>query len=1532
MTRYRRLVLLMVTVLPVVVLLAASVIYVKRQVGILARQSNVMIAGELQRRFKKDVSVGKARVDTLGTAVIEDIRIANGKTFRAGTLASARKVTIRYDWYALLVGGKGAGGVSEVVVADPHVLLIRRADGSFNITELLKPPPGPSRPPFSGLVKITGGSGTFLDYAVRPGECPAPIQLHHVTATINAAKQPVYAFTGNARGGRGHFDRADFKGRYHSANKRIQVDVSALGVSATRLVPYIWKSNKIQVADGNINTRVHLDLVQKAGQYTVKATGTAGVRNANIRLSVLKAPATGVNGRVVLAANRATADLSGSFAGAPVRVTGTLTDLKSPILDVSIDSPSIDTGRLIASTTFLGALSQFAPSGRGPAHAKLTGALSDLTVDATARVPRVSIRGVAVQSVDVSARYHTGRVDLRSIRMVARGAAVRASGYVITRPATILALRGTFSGVDLARLPVKTEYPVNGIASGAFVITGSAANPAVSVTARAANGSVAGVPFSTVTGDVSVAATRAKVNDLSIAGVFGGAIRASGYASPSAIDLNFAADSIEIASLAKRLGKPGLAGTAFASGHITGILKSPHVEGSLEVFNGRADDYSIDHAAVTFAGDRNRITISEGVAQAFPAELRFTGEVSGLSSNRVEFAGKASVQRLEMTKLLELAKRELDVTGTMVGDFTLSGAYLPRVRAGEHHFVNVVASGNVSIGDATAFGYPVSNASGKLDYANDVLRLADASVISDGAKLTLNGSMSTDTRVVDASFALTDFELSRLQEYTGDYAVLAGTASASGTISGPADNVKATIDAKVDGLAVNYEKFDRAETHLNYSDGKFATYSAVVSRAGQSLELSGVDFDPDTDCMASTKGTLTDISVPDIFDILRASPYFQSEEGKPLLQSLDKFPKLTSGRVNGSFNLSGCLQTPEGELQMPDGNIDLVATSVGLDVQKIESIELRASAKGGVVSLDTFQAVSEDTSITAVGPKAYENGNLHLEVRAENLRLARLAPWLGPNTPDGTLSAVFNIEGAVEAPEIVGSVEVVRPGFGGFTFDRVRASSIQVTANRIEIPDILVSAGGHQVSAAASVPWDWVSLSVPKDEPISLSANLGKQTLNILSVFAPLIDVSKTTGTVDEAWFELGGTLLDPQLAGSVRVANGTIAVTGFTNTFTNVNASIGFSGDRIVVNSLSASSSEGGSVHVVPGGYVTVGILGVSETNLAVVADRLTVAEKNLLGLKEDVAAQIDAGLSITGPSVSPTVADAAIEGKQGGITLAHSKLVFQIVPSRGEWKGLLSLNPSFNVSLRLGQDVVISPPSLLLTVTGSGKLTGTLAQPEIKGLGLNIVSGDISLATARLRVIPGGKITVNYAPPATPDVSLDLQATASVFAINSLRQRERYQITMRVTGQAAKPQIDLSSSPPGLTREQMLAALGHVPALFTSAEAGLQSELANVLSAAATSTLFAPIENLFVQRLGFEQFSLEFSPIYPLSLYVSRHLFGDFYLAFYRQITTSLINAHDVQYQVVLSYRRGLYQASIGCDDQQTIIVQIGYANAFR
>ena len=51
MTPIRRLILLAISILPVVALVVASIVFIRQQVRLLAKQSNVIVALELQRRW-----------------------------------------------------------------------------------------------------------------------------------------------------------------------------------------------------------------------------------------------------------------------------------------------------------------------------------------------------------------------------------------------------------------------------------------------------------------------------------------------------------------------------------------------------------------------------------------------------------------------------------------------------------------------------------------------------------------------------------------------------------------------------------------------------------------------------------------------------------------------------------------------------------------------------------------------------------------------------------------------------------------------------------------------------------------------------------------------------------------------------------------------------------------------------------------------------------------------------------------------------------------------------------------------------------------------------------------------------------------------------------------------------------------------------------------------------------------------------------------------------------------------------------------
>jgi hypothetical protein len=239
-------------------------------------------------------------------------------------------------------------------------------------------------------------------------------------------------------------------------------------------------------------------------------------------------------------------------------------------------------------------------------------------------------------------------------------------------------------------------------------------------------------------------------------------------------------------------------------------------------------------------------------------------------------------------------------------------------------------------------------------------------------------------------------------------------------------------------------------------------------------------------------------------------------------------------------------------------------------------------------------------------------------------------------------------------------------------------------------------------------------------------------------------------------------------------------------------------------------------------------------------------------------------------------------------------------------------------------------------LIVTGGGMLTGIANDPTNPltiGMDIKVESGSVNLAVARLKVLPGSTMTVKYIPPAPPDLVLSgFKAVTSVNATNEIGQQVRYQIMLTASGQVSDLKIDLTSNPPGLSRERMLAMLGHVEGIFTPGERGLQNELAAALTATATSALFMPIERVFTEQFGFEQFSLEYSPLSPLSIFASTRLVASLYLSYFQRLQPKISEQTSKQYEIKASWRfRHYYDLNIGTDDQEIVTYQLGYTRAF-
>ncbi|MHB9035297.1 MAG: translocation/assembly module TamB domain-containing protein [Armatimonadota bacterium] len=1524
-TRRQKLVIGLISYIPVLVLIAWSVFYVIGQYRRVVDNASVLLVEELSRRLDREVKIGSASVTPFGVAVLKNVEIAAEKKIANGRILEVSEARIKYSLRALLLNKKGAQSIASVVVVDPKVYLVRRKDGSLNIQDLLKRPPGPPGVPFEGSVEIRNATLVFTDYLAKTISPPAVNLVTDLQGFMSAADQPVYRFRGSGRGGKGRFQVAKVVGNYDIRSKTIDLDLDATNVSAAYWSRYLGLSRSLDVKGGTLRVIAGIHVNKSTGKSVISLSGAAGISNASVLLPTMTKPVTNVNGIAALKGQNVILSVTGNLAGSKMRATGTVSGFRNPKIDISASSPNADFSILVKAFKLAESVKQLKASGRGPVRGRITGAASSPTIAVTARVPRVMVQGFDARNVNITGTYRKGLLSVSSAEFDWQGARVAASGTISTSGRPNVFITGRATGVDITALQMPPEWNVKGVGRVEFTVTGPISSPNILANVNVAKGKFRGIPVEIARARVSYARGKLRVAALEVTSKVAGRVTARGEISRKGINLSVIGESVNLATVGGILGLKTLSGTGYFAGTIRGTLSAPAFSGTFEAFAAQYGRQKVDYVRLVFTTNMKTATVESGVVRLFPAEFKFSGSATGFGTDRIAFNASGQVERLTVGKLAGLLGRKIDASGTLVGSFDAAGIYLLKPNRGQLPLQNTVASAELKLEDGSAFGYPITDAVARLNLLDNRLEVTEAVLTSQDAKATLGGSVLLDTGAVDLRFDVSGFDLARLHNLIGEYATVGGIARAEGTVTGTLDNPIVVASANVDNLIVNYSKFDVAEVRASYSNGIVESVTASLKKGAQQLSVEAKGYDLETNCLMSATGNIENLRVPELWNTFIASPYLKSESAVQIRQSLAQVPKLTSGVLNGTFSMSGCLASPNGKLR-------LVASDVGIMSRQIDSIVLDAEASGGIVTLSQLRASAGSTSVAASGRYEIENRQVQLDIAASNLDLSRLRPWLGDRTPGGTMAADFTINGDIGSPSIIGSVEVVKPSFGGLTFDALRASRIEVKEDRIEFADVILAAGSHQAIAQGYVPWSWSSMTIPTTKPIEMVARLKKQDLSVLSSFSPTVDPSGTTGSV-EAMLQVTGTLAEPILGGSLTVQNGSVALRNFGNQFNNINVNVSFDGDRIVFNQFSVASSLGGTMSVVPGGYISVGQGKPAEASLLVVANGFSIAEQNALGLKEDVSLQFDAGLSVTGDPLAPLVTNANIGNVPGGITIHDSRVAFVApeIPSR-QPSAALPINPTFNLAIRIGENVVIAPPTMTLTVTGDGSVTGNLEKPDVV-LDLTIQEGSLRLAVSRLTVAPGGKLYMRYSPPLNPEIRVDFQASTSVTAMNSLGQRERYVITVAVTGPVSNLEIHLSSTPADLSKEQMLAALGHVSGIFAGGESGLQNELGNILTAVGTSTIFAPVESLFVKEFGFEQFSLEYSLGQPLAIYASRRLFGNLFISYYGVLTSNFTSPNDVAYLLGLGYRFNRnYQFTMFVDNMQNGSFQIQYTQAFR
>ncbi|MFQ3550025.1 MAG: translocation/assembly module TamB domain-containing protein, partial [Armatimonadota bacterium] len=1364
---------------------------------------------------------------------------------------------------------------------------------------------------------------------------PAVNNFNKFNLSLDGASFPEYVFNADFKSMNKRFDKISILGKYDIEKHNLYLDTNAIKLNAGYWFDYALSDNVVKISNGYVDASVGLGFSNLNKDMKFSIRGNARVINADVNLPWFNEPLKSFNADLKIDKNILDIKSSLFSIGSQINLIGIVKNINNdPYLDLKLSSPALDYTQLTNTLNLKGSLARLKANGKGKALVSVIGPWNDYVLSFYAQSPEVLYMGYSADNVSVTGQYSKGLLIFQRAAGNIYGGLVNGTAKIELKKPAELYISAKARQINLNKVAYKLPANITGIASADFTIKGKTSNPKILGSSVLNKGSVSGISFSKASADIQYQKNTLNISNGKVAGLSGGgsALFQGNIINQNLMNIDLLLNNIDIKAL-RIQGNNDFAGKVFFAGNVKGNLQNPILSGTLEGFDLQYKDFVADYTKLDMSARKRLVSINDGLIRIFPAKIAFKANIADPLTPTPRFAGSADVENLSVSQWSDLESKGINVKGIVNGHIDFETVYLANAKDLNYPFKDSKVYANFRMANGFGFGYPIDWARFEFRIKDEIMNVLDISANSGDAFSILKGTIDLEKEHLDMSYEARGFQLERLSDLQtisggniggkiSNAVKLSGVSNMYGTISGYIQSPVVNANADIIGLRVNGYVFDRAQTQLHWEDNLIQTADFHLYRAEHGISVNIYDYDVFNMQAGEISGTIQSARLSELWGMFRASPYFTSPEGRELGKKIAKAPALTSGTVNGDFVFGG-------NLKKPDGWLNLNINKMGIERQRFDDVNIELFAENGIVELKQLTAGSDELVITAHGKPLYQDGIINLDFSAMNLNLEKLRPWLGDNTPGGIMSADFEIYGDIKSPHIIGSLEIDNPSFKDSKFDKFRASRIEVTENNIELSYLILSIGGHQATAMGTIPWDWKTFSIPNNEEIQISGGLREQDIKLLASLFPLVDESKTHGTIN-AEIKVGGTISNPQLDGVLKIEDGTFAMIGMTNVFENINSDIILKGSDIIINKLSTDSSLGGSLEVVPGSTINLAGNAENQYDIKVQSKGLVVGERQMFGFDEIILTQIDAGLSITGKLLSPMIKDSDVGDTPAGVLLSNTTALIGL--QEGEPKPLpeFLINPMFDITIRLGNNVRLGPPRITLFAGGSGRLTGSLAAPRLNGI-IDIQRGNLDLATARLKMLPGGKIYVDYTRE-DPRIRLELTASANVLATNPFGDRERYEIFMRVGGNLGNLQIDLRSDPAGLSREQMLAALGHVEGIFTSGEVGLRRELSSVLTAVGSRAVWAPIEDVFVGQFGFEEFSLDYAPDRTTSLFISRELGKNFFLSYYQRLSAGQTIKDNTAWEIRLMYKlRGRYEISIGTDNQQDFSFKVGITKRF-
>ena len=1383
---------------------------------------------------------------TLGAnrAVFEDVRVAST---RDEPIAAIRRLTVEYNIRELLPGGKRLLGLRAVDADSPHVTIIRRADGTYNvpISQLQANRPAGGRPLIL-TARVRNGSLDAVD--LRPGfndERGFYVRGLNVDADISSAARSRY--TASLRYG----ERTDRlfpvagRGDIDPPDGYVDQRWTARELPVAAAIDFVAGSQSMRFLRGtlrDVDAR-YFGLADARGGLRCRLSASASLSGARIAIAGLSKPVDDVRGPVdVYDDGLLTPRFDATLAGTPVTIGGGIYGLRSPRLRMTVRGGA-------NSAVLRSAFTQAArlPM-RGPLHFALLveGTTAKPVTWIALESPALNYSGQSVEAIQGLVAFDGREADVLGMRGAYEGVDLSARGRIALerRPRAVEMLLGIHAppggipyvgsfvmGMPVQALALATAEDPKAIALRGALWGASASqrlDAFFNVDQRGV-GTVGPLYYDGKSGSLyaRVALDRPHSFSLGIGEARGLVIPAARATFDGTLFGGQAGTRIGM-GLAGRLSTPlgtanARADLALANGQLRGAVfgdvgaaasfgaalggtpQSPRVMGTVVVAGERYRDFTVNgNAGLAYADGTLRV--HDAAVAVGPLFAGVAGTIAGLT-----LGGGASAARYDLATQLHSS----DVSALLASVYPrapwpVQGSVDADVRV---HGVGAAPSfsGAIAAPEGSVNGLAFRDLRGGVSGKRGALALTGGRVVVGSTALALqgDGTPSSANVAVDAPHTnLADFN---------DFFDAGDTFAGTGSLA-----LRATLAETRVVASSGVARFSNAHFRRLALGNVAAHWSTNRGTIDSAMRFGGPTGQVDL------AGTVTPATMA---VNLRAGA--RDVDLSTWLPMLGLNAPIT-GRLDAQTAVSG---------RYPDVALSLHAAVFGGTVGRmpLSLFDVTASASHGRGTIRSARVDLPSLRTTASGAFGLRQGDpLSLDVHSTSPDFgAFVFAATGKKVPvTGALDSALRIEGTRAAPRIRDALALQSVKYRDLTIPRI-AAEIDADRHAVAIRTAEVDLERGRVLASATLP---IRVAPPRVSPGSgpIAGFARAEDVELSNFVALLPKGAKASGRVDGEVLARG-TVDAPQLNGTLSLREGTFSGPMERSPITGIVSDLSFTGSRAQLTS--HANVGGGTVSA----QAAAALASLRRASDAIVDARLTATNARL-DMPDYFQGILDADVSLTRTASANPAAT-------GTVTVSNARIpldAFLKQQTGGQGPGLPNLAFS-NVRIAAGPNVRVQSKNVDIGTRGDITLTGSLSAPKLAG-GFRSTGG--SLNFYRNFNLESGLVQFD------PDSGLipDVDAVATTFVSDPATT-----IRLHVTGPVTNMNLALASEP-SYSRQQILGILvgaqqfGAVRGVRSSGGSFSATSVAtNValgqLNTVFTRTMLEPLNASLAGTLGFSE-----------------------------------------------------------------------------